>query len=137
MLRLGDALFFWWHFNYGQLEDQKTFDHVSSQELIIKAGRGGVPLISVKMTVDFAAYGSVLSCLCGVAVGINFIMITVFLLERRVQKTYNLTYMNLSVSDLLWSLYGAVIAGPGIELVILLIELLVTGLNRTGFNDFK
>ena len=40
-------------------------------------------------------------------------MIVIFVVERKLRKSYNLTYLNLSISDMLWAVYGACIEGPG------------------------
>ena len=58
-------------------------------------------------------YGVFLSSFCGVGVIINGIMISVFLIENKRKNSHHVTYLNLSISDFLWALFGACIEGPG------------------------
>ena len=58
------------------------------------------------------SYGICLCILCGVGAIINSIMIIAFMKEKKRKHYFNITYLNLSLSDLFWALYGLCVEGP-------------------------
>jgi hypothetical protein len=43
----------------------------------------------------------------------NSVLITLFCFKRRYQRSYNLAYLNLAVTDAMAALFGATFRGPG------------------------
>ena len=43
----------------------------------------------------------------------NSVLITIFCVKKRYQRSYNLAYLNLAVTDAMAALFGATFRGPG------------------------
>ena len=57
--------------------------------------------------------GLILIVMCSVAVLLNSVMITLFVLEKKQRKTYKMAFLNLAISDLVLAMYGAIFKGRG------------------------